>query len=231
MQPEPGGPVAFGAREQRLECLRHQPGRHAAAGVGELDHHQGARGVRRAHREAPSARHGLERVGGEFHDRYLQRVRIGERAFQVGGELEIQADLVAHRARDHLLELTEQPVEVEAARLVRLQAADRHHPVGELCRVARRLQGGLHDLWHELAAPPEKLEVSHDDLQEIVQVMRQCRLDLFQLSGHRAGPSYRIRPPTPIRPGSCTQKHGMSGPKIGINVVVLPGGRPCECSV
>src|SRR5207253_10085798 len=95
-------------------------------------------------------------------------------------------------------------------------APDRDQPVGELRRVARRLQGGFHDLRHELAAPPEKLEVSHDDLQEIVQVMRQCRLDLFQLSGHRAEPSYRIRPPTPIGPGSCKQKHGMSGPKIGI---------------
>jgi hypothetical protein len=98
--------------EEWVECLGQHIFCHAGSGVA--DSHQDAvtgrrilRPLRRwrsdkgsRHCQRPAARHGIARVDGEVQDGMLDLVWIDERHWQVGLEPQIDADLVAERARD-----------------------------------------------------------------------------------------------------------------------------------
>src|SRR5690348_2835965 len=86
-------------------------------------------------------------------------------------------------------------------------------PLGERCRAARRRERRLHGLRHEFAAAPEELEVPHDDLQVIVEIVGERRGDLLKAVRHPAHPTGSG---SPSRSKICKRLPGMSGPKIGI---------------
>src|SRR6185312_7230694 len=83
-------------------------------------------------------------------------------------------------------------IEVEVADRFGLKPPEREQAVGERGGVPCRAERHFHDLGSELAPAAQELEVAHDHLQVIVEVVGDRGGNVLKLRVH-PGPSYRIK--------------------------------------
>ena len=132
-------------------CSQHV-GRHAAAGVGDREHHILARrdvrmargvgivehGVAGLDRQLAVAVHRVARVDRQIEQRVLDLERIDQRVPQAARHDRLDLDPVAERAPQHVVQAAHEAAEIDDLRRQRLAPAEGQQLRGELRSRARR---------------------------------------------------------------------------------------------
>jgi hypothetical protein len=189
-EPEPRALAEALRGEERLEDTGARRGVHARSRVGdrELDvaARRDARGGGPARREldlprrdheAPAVGHRVARVHREVHEHLLELAGIRERLREAGREVELERDVLADEAAEHLLEAARELGERRRLRLEHLAAAEREELARELLGPRR---GGAHllEIGAQGIARVQALErevgVRADHAEQVVEVVRHA---------------------------------------------------------
>ena len=185
--------------EERLHHPRQDLRRHAAAGIGHRDDHVAARHhhlvesrvlvldeeVLGLHGDRAAARHGVAGVQEDVEQRHLGLGRVDAGVPEVRGEVLPQDDVVAQRPLGHLAHALDEAVDVEEAPLQPLLAREGEQLMGQLGGPLGGVANGLACA----AQPPDidagmvdqrqhHLVVARDDLQEVVEIVRDAAREL-----------------------------------------------------
>jgi len=120
----------------------------------------------------------------EIQKRALELVAVRKDGRQRRGEACLDVDRLAERPGDHVLHVADERVDVERSGLEPLHPREDQHPLDELTRAAGRALRRLDRLHHsfgqrrcavaalrQLQLETSDLEVAHDHLQDVVEVV------------------------------------------------------------
>ena len=132
-------------REERFERALEHVGPHPDAGVASRDHHVVPRcrsdraslsrrdaAIPRRQRETTAVRHRVPRVDREIQDGGLELMRVGLAEPEILARMHVDADTLADRALQQLLERRQQMIDVQHFRVQVLAAREREQLVVEL---------------------------------------------------------------------------------------------------
>lgn len=183
-------------REERIERLGDDVGRHARPGIGDADREvlpgievALARAafveplVGRLDGDASAVRHRVARIDAQVQERALELGRVDQRGPQPAGGDDLERDLRADRAPDQFLHADHQPVHVGRLGVEGLPAREGEQAMGEGGGAAGRGLRGVEiavDVGEAALAQPglEQLHRAHDAGQQIVEVVRQAAGEL-----------------------------------------------------
>ncbi len=190
-EPETGAAADVLGREERLEHARQHILGHAAAGVGDGDHHIGAGrhfglgggvalvepGVGGFDGQVAAGRHRVAGVDGEVEDGRFELVGIGLDPPQAGRGNDLHPDRLAQRAAEQVRHAEHQFVDVERLGFERLAAREGQQPLSQRCRPLGALLGMIErTLGADVAAggfqrAPAHVDIADHHRQQIVEIM------------------------------------------------------------
>ena len=169
--------------EERLEHPRQHVGRNARTGVGDADGDEVARKAffarfaaqhdrLRGDGERAARRHGVAGIDGEIEQRELELARIDLHGARPPRHADLDLDIAAQRAAEHVLDLGQPFGEIDDARLQRLPPRECQQLPRQAFAALRR--GGDRveqvDLLVVLDVAAQPLHAAADDHQKIVEV-------------------------------------------------------------
>jgi hypothetical protein len=137
-----------------------------------------------------AVRHGIARVDHEIHHHLFELRRVGPHQDRPGGQRELELDALADESAQETVEVDEQRVEVEVARIERLAATESKEFAGDPAGSLRGAQdlGELPGVAMVVAqAMQQELRVAGDRGEKVVEVVSDSagqlpdRLDLLSL--------------------------------------------------
>ncbi|MNK89562.1 hypothetical protein D3C87_1095760 [compost metagenome] len=172
--------------------------RHAVACVADadLDHRAGAalravHAMRRSRRRVPravqrehaAARHRRAPVQRQVEDRVLELPAVGQHARPVGLQVELDADALAERVLDQVLQPGQHLVDIDHFGAQRLPAGKGQQARREHGAALRGPERPVHDPAHvgrQVVARLQQLQVAEDRRQQVVEVVRDAARELAQ---------------------------------------------------
>ena len=200
---KPGAANTFG-REERVERLGDDLGRHARAGVADRDHDEIARHrlgillavigierhVARLDRQLAAAGHGVAGIDRQVEDGRFELCGIDQDRPERIAQLDLQHDIAAEGAGQQLAGILHHLGNRHRGRGERLAPGEGEQVARQLGTAQRRLGGALDEFLRRFRQPgqlAEEIEIAQDDGEEVVEVMRHAagqladRLHLLRL--------------------------------------------------
>ncbi len=172
-------PRTLGGEEGLEDALDHRL-LHAAAGVGDRQHHAIAVGrvvdvAGLDGQDAALVGHGVAAIDGEIDQRRFDLGRIDEGAPQAGFEVDLDTDQFAHHRPQHAHQARHQIGQFDrlgAARLLAGEIQQLADQLGAVQRAAQRVLGALVILARQaLEVARQQIEIPDDHAQHIVEIM------------------------------------------------------------
>ena len=190
-QAKPGALADLLGREERLENLVHNVGGNAGAGVLHLDGdivggHQrrfaearafGRGDVLRAQGDLAAVGHGVARIDDEIHHNLLELVDVRLHQPQVAPVLQVQIDLLAHKAAQQHLQVGQHVAQLQHLRAERLAAREGEQLTrqrGGAVRVLLDLHDVLEGRIGRAMVGEQQVRIADDRGEHIVEVMRNA---------------------------------------------------------
>ncbi|MCY1523809.1 hypothetical protein D9M68_587160 [compost metagenome] len=181
-------------REERLEDAFLHMGRHAAAGVADADFYRPAlRSVGcRARRgraqcavqgEHAAPRHCSAPVQRQIENRVLELPAVDQHTGPAGLQIEFDADVLAQRVGDQVLQTGEHLVDIEHFGAQRLPASEGQQARREHCAALRSSECTVDDAAHvgrQVVARLQQLQVAEDRREQVVEIVRDATRELAQ---------------------------------------------------
>ena len=178
-------------RVERLERMLHDIGRHARAGIDHRDDHvvagrdvveaaiigRAERRVVRGDGQGAAVRHGIARIDGKIDQRAFELVAIDLRRPCAGREAQLDRDVFAEQAAEHVGRPRHQLVDVHGRRLQRLATRECQELLrqrGRPLRPLRRVLDGTPEPHRIAPLVADDLQVAEDDRQQIVEIVRDA---------------------------------------------------------
>ena len=171
--------------EERLEDVAQDLWRYAMTRIGHSQHHAISPGwcaaitlrldIGRRERQRTAAGHRIPGVGSEVHEHLLDLTRVDHNVLQRRVEVDHERDVLTDQTPEHALALLDQVAEVHHSRAGRPFAGKRQELARQPYGAAACLENLLQRMayWRLWCAQPERLlRVTHDDADDVVEVMR-----------------------------------------------------------